>query len=415
MDERILPYKEEIRLLDSGFEEKETAGSEITLPAKKKRISIYLLLTISAALFVIGFSAADLGVSVLGGKAASSFAARTVSDVLQGSGEKLPKKMGEDAARSVLGIPETTKTEDTHADAITDEPSNEDGGTEKLNDTNTDENHDETGKSGEEATRYPIIKTDLCQSNPDAAYISNETGYKPDTNALLLGDGFLPPDDGALKAGDPLVLIIHTHGTEAYSEEGAEYYTDDGSDLARSPDTEKNVVEIGRVMAEVLNGAGIKTLHCTVMHDEKSYQESYSRAASTIKSYLAKYPTIKYVFDVHRDAILRSDGALVKGVTELDGKSTAQVMTVVGSNYKGADFPDWENHLAFALRLRKNLNDKYDSLCRPVYLRGAAYNEQYTPGSLLLEIGSSGNTLSEAKRAAKLVAEALAEIILDNK
>ncbi|MGN1048750.1 MAG: hypothetical protein ACI4QZ_09100, partial [Eubacteriales bacterium] len=159
MDERILPYKEEIRLLDAGFEEKETAGREITLPAKKKRISIYLLLTISAALFIIGFSAADLGVSMLGGNAASAFAVKTVADVLQGSGEKLPKKMGEDAARSVLGIPETTKSEDTHSDAITDEPSNEDGGTEGQSDTNTDENYDETGKSGEEVTRYPIIKT----------------------------------------------------------------------------------------------------------------------------------------------------------------------------------------------------------------------------------------------------------------
>ena len=140
--------------------------------------------------------------------------------------------------------------------------------------------------------------------------------------------------------------------------EGTDYYIDGEGDIARTSDTSKNVVYIGKVMADILNAEGIKTLHCEIMHDEESYQDSYSRAADTIKSYIAKYPSIKYVFDVHRDAIMKSDGSLVKAATEIDGESVAQVMTVVGSNYKGADFHDWEEHLSIALKLKNELDKK---------------------------------------------------------
>ena len=45
---------------------------------------------------------------------------------------------------------------------------------------------------------------------------------------------------------------------------------------------------------------------------------------------------------------------------------------------------------------------------------GAAFNQQYTKGSLLLEIGSCGNTLDEAKRAGKLAAQAIAAVLKES-
>ena len=126
---------------------------------------------------------------------------------------------------------------------------------------------------------------------------------------------------------------------------------------------------------------------------------------------MAKYPSIKYVFDIHRDAILKTDGSLVKAAVDIEGESTAQVMAVVGSNYKGANYPDWEKRFALAAVLKEKLDEKYEDFSRPIYLRGAAYNQQYCTGSLLIEVGTAGNTLSEAKLAAKHLSHALAEII----
>lgn len=54
-------------------------------------------------------------------------------------------------------------------------------------------------------------------------------------------------------------------------------------------------------------------------------------------------------------------------------------------------------------------------MVRPISLRGAAYNEQYTDGSILVEVGACGNTLAEAENAAVLLADTLAGIILSGK
>ena len=98
-------------------------------------------------------------------------------------------------------------------------------------------------------------------------------------------------------------------------------------------------------------------------------------------------------------------------MTDADGKPVAQVMLVAGTNEKGADHPNWEQNLALAVRLQTVLNRRYADLARPISLRGASYNQNYTNGSLLIEIGSTGNTLEEAKASAALTAQALSDII----
>jgi len=98
-------------------------------------------------------------------------------------------------------------------------------------------------------------------------------------------------------------------------------------------------------------------------------------------------------------------------VAEIDGEEYAQFMIVTGTDFKGADHPLWRNNLNFALKIQKNLIGRADSFVRAVNLRGAAFNEQYRTGSLLLEVGSCGNTLAQAKRAGVLAAIAIADVV----
>ncbi len=68
-----------------------------------------------------------------------------------------------------------------------------------------------------------------------------------------------------------------------------------------------------------------------------------------VQDYLARYPSIKIVLDVHRDAIEDSDGTRVKPVCEIDGESTAQVMVIAGcDNGSSAALPNWRLNLRFA-------------------------------------------------------------------
>lgn len=253
----------------------------------------------------------------------------------------------------------------------------------------------------------PIIPMDLSLSGYGDGYINNSTGYSPDVATLFAQDLQF---SGSGSVGLPRVLILHTHGTEAYSEGGA-IFCEDIEDHARSSDTRKNVVAVGRVISDILRQRGIETLHCTVMHDSTQYRDSYLRAEETIKRYLEKYPSIELVIDVHRDAIVRSTGELVRPIAVQGEDPVAQVMCVVGSDLGGELHDGWEGNLSLALKLRQLLNQKCRNICRPTTLRPNSYNQELSKYSLLLEIGSSGNSLNEAKAAAAIVAEAIAALI----
>ena len=257
-----------------------------------------------------------------------------------------------------------------------------------------------------------IIPMDLSLTSYGNGYIYNSTGYSPNAEALLASKLSFSDDVIYLSGNtEPLVLILHTHATESYLEDGAISYKDTGGELARSENISENVVSVGEVMAKILNENGIPTLHCTLLHDKPQYKDSYARAEATIKEYLARYPSIKLVIDLHRDAVIKSTGEIVRPVTSVDGDAVAQVMCVVGSDWGGQACDGWQDNLALALQLRERLNSKYTSLCRPTYLRTSTYNQELAPYSLLLEIGACGNSLAEAKRAAELVANELVFII----
>ena len=250
---------------------------------------------------------------------------------------------------------------------------------------------------------------DLSLSEYGNSYINSSSKLDVDLKALEKYD-FSIDTDTLFPSSVPLVLIVHTHGSEAYTEENVSFY-DSTKEVSRSYDTDKNVVAIGRIFARLLNDAGIPTIHSEIMHDAKSYSEAYKASGKTVSEYLKKYPSIQYVIDIHRDSVVKSTGELVKAVTVTPNGKSAQVMCVVGTGNDGTACPNWERNLSLAQKLRESLNNESESLCRPTCLRDSSYNQQYAPYSMLLEIGAAGNTQDEAELAAIYTARALAEFI----
>ncbi len=219
---------------------------------------------------------------------------------------------------------------------------------------------------------------------------ANETDFSVDATVL-----------GTAKIEKKAVLIVHTHGTESYLPDGAEYYIE-GEEF-RSTDTSANVVAAGDVFAATLRSEGFTVYHDRRMFDEASFDKAYAASRAAVKEWLASHDDIGYVIDIHRDSIEDNEGRSLKTYCEIDGRGAAQVMLVVGTDEAGANHPAWADNLALAVQYQKSLN-RYPTFARPVYLRSASYNQQLSSGSLLLEIGSSANTLEEAKRAAELAA-----------
>ena len=130
-----------------------------------------------------------------------------------------------------------------------------------------------------------------------------------------------------------------------------------------------------------------------------------------VEEYLREYPDIAVVLDVHRDA-LGSDGVVYKTMAEEDGTVASQIMLLAGSDESGLEHPNWRSNLALALYLQEAVGRRHPSLMRPVALVPQRYNQHLTPGSLILEVGSSGNTLQEALAAIRLFADAAAPALL---
>ena len=235
-------------------------------------------------------------------------------------------------------------------------------------------------------------------------YISNSTKY------TLSNEELLKPFAAELTGEAPQVLILHSHGSEAYTPA-----VDDGivwSGDCRTTDTRYNVVRMGDAMAEVFGQAGISVLHDRTLYDYPEYAGAYDRSLAAIDQYLKEYPSIRFVLDVHRDAIETADGSQVKVISEIDGQGTASQLTlVVGSDGGGLSHPDWMENLRLAVAIQEQTLTDYPTLMRPLLLRNSRYNQHATTGSLLVEVGTAGNAPEEAELAARLFAGEMVTVL----
>ena len=254
----------------------------------------------------------------------------------------------------------------------------------------------------------PIVTYDLSHLGQGIGYLNNETFYKPNINELL------KTDVTSALIQEPLVLVLHTHTSEGYLSDTATYLEGDLGEITYTREEERNMLAVGRAFISALNKNGITAIHCTVMHDESGLAGSYGRAAESIRFFREHYPSIRYVVDLHRDAILTSEGEYVRAATEIEGKSVAQILPVVGSNAGGWEHDAWEGNLALALQMRQALNQNNIALCRPVMIKSATYNQEMAPFAILLEIGTGANSIDEALAAATLAGEAFAKVILSH-
>ena len=236
-------------------------------------------------------------------------------------------------------------------------------------------------------------------------YIENRPGLDLDVAALASADLSLElPKEG------PQVLIVHTHGSEAYTPDGTDTYVPTGE--CRTLDTAKNVVRVGDEIARVLTEMGLTVVHDTQLYDYPEYNGAYDRSLAAVEAWLEQYPSIRVVLDVHRDALVGEDGTIYKPITTVNGEQAAQVMLVMGSNAL-YDHPHWQENLSLAVKLQKEMNTLWPTLARPIGLRENRYNQQTTTGSLLVEIGAHGNTLQEALAAARMFARAAGAVLLE--
>ena len=221
---------------------------------------------------------------------------------------------------------------------------------------------------------------------------------RPDLETLLA-----KPLSWNLADGEPRVLILHTHATESYTRQGEDY---EESSAFRTLDEDYNMISIGDRVTELLRSAGINVIHDRSLHDYPSYNGSYTHARKSTVELLAENPSICLILDLHRDASGDLDNQF-RPVVNVEGAETAQIMLVMGTNAAGLTHPDWEENVSLGLKLQAQLERQAPGITRPISLRSQRFNQDLSPGALLIEMGAAGNSHTEALRAAEQLAKAI--------
>jgi stage II sporulation protein P len=250
------------------------------------------------------------------------------------------------------------------------------------------------------------LKEILNQYNPDQVRIDQPPAGQ--------GQQIQMPKKTKLDMDMPVVLIYHTHTSEAY--EPSKEYNYTPTDVDRTIDPRYSVVRVGKELKDTLEKEyGIKSVHITTFHDYPDYSPSYSRSLASAREALKEYPSIKIVLDIHRDALPmrnKSEEAYARNETTIrhGGTEIARLMMVWGPDAQNAN-----ETRKFAELLKDKINEQIPGLCRKVLEKPTgAYNQHISNYSALVEVGSNANTMEEALRSvpylARSIAGAIAEI-----
>ena len=263
-----------------------------------------------------------------------------------------------------------------------------------------------TGRSAEPAEPVPETtapealpeKITFSDADADALTFTNKIGAVFDAQELLL-----QPLDWSLRSEEPTVLIYHTHTTESY--ENTENYKESSS--YRTLDSKYNMLSIGSHLAERLEEAGIHVIHATNIHDHPDYNSAYSRSKQTVADYMAQYPSSRLVLDLHRDAYEDGQGNQATNTVPVGQSRASKLMFLVGTDIASGDHPGWRDNMALAVKLQVLMEQQVAGVCRPITLRSAAFNQFFSPGALLVEVGTAGDTRQNALAAADILADAI--------
>lgn len=198
------------------------------------------------------------------------------------------------------------------------------------------------------------------------------------------------------RSSKPQILIYHSHTKEGFD-----------SKAIQNPDPKQNICAIGDVLEETLEKQfNINVIHDKTIHDE-NYTKSYRKSGETLDRYLKTYGKFDLIIDLHRDSVAKREPVTCK----INGKSASKYMFVVTTQN-----PNYKNQKAIIDKLVAISNKNYPGMLRGngiySYKKGTGYfNQQKSPNSLLIEMGSYCNTLDEGKTTAKYLSQTIAEYL----
>lgn len=189
-------------------------------------------------------------------------------------------------------------------------------------------------------------------------------------------------------------VIYCTHTSEQYAGE------------TRKNGQAGGVFQAAAALAAELENLGIGVILLEDVFDAPDWNNAYANSLAAIEQVKKENPEIELFIDVHRDSAIEGlNTHLASG-----GISYARMLLIIGSDVN-LPHAKWQQNLSFAETLHEQLDEMLPGIMRDYKIYNGRYNQHVGTQSILVEIGSETNSTAEAKASAKLLAEALNEIL----
>lgn len=213
-------------------------------------------------------------------------------------------------------------------------------------------------------------------------------------------------EDNEVKNNDlPIVYIYNSHQGEEYK-----------NTYLNSFNIKNTVLTASYILNEYLSLLGINSIV-----EENSvidilrvngwkYNSSYKASRILMEDSKKKQPSLNYFIDLHRD----SSPYNVTTIT-INNKQYARFMFVIG-----LENPNYEKNLNFANILNDQIKIKYPGLSRGIIKKegkgvNGKYNQDFSPNTILIELGGQYNTIEEVNNTLKIISKELASYIKGEK
>ncbi|MFD1736736.1 stage II sporulation protein P [Bacillus salitolerans] len=210
--------------------------------------------------------------------------------------------------------------------------------------------------------------------------------------------------------GKEVIFIYFTHNRESF----LPYFPKD-----TTPDeayhSEINISLVGERLQHSLRLNGIWS---TVFNNDiftildilnLDFSHSYAISREMVKKEKKSNKSLVLFFDLHRDSLTRE-----YTTTSINGNDYAKLLFVIGNGHT-----NYKENLAFANELHELINMKYPGLSKGVMIKdttqgNGVYNQDLSPGSVIIEIGGVENSFEELFRSADVLGYIVGEYYWEN-
>lgn len=226
-------------------------------------------------------------------------------------------------------------------------------------------------------------------------YIKSELTLSLKNKNDLNDDIFVVKEE---KNNPPIIYIYNTHQTEKY--------------LSSDESFKPTVMHAAKYLNEQFNKNDLssvfenRSINELLVENNWSYGSSYKVSRKYIEEAYKENNTIKYFFDIHRDA-----GSHTYTTLCIENKCYAKILFLIG-----LENPNYLENQLYAEELHKRLNEKVSGISKGILQKqgkkvNGVYNQDFSPRAILIELGGENNTIEEVYNTLNVLSEVLIDYI----